>query len=581
MDDTLSQAKTELEEQADKQTLPAPSLSGEWRINHSAIEKLEYVEILRSLMRLAKYHTEDVKTIAYSSSSTIAYHTPGYIAINPKPIKETGKFPLPEDMFDVLCGLAIHETGHELVKSQYVGKEAKRRGALQSIIDLGEELVVDKHFPKESKQTKYIQRTRRFFSARRGNPDCNTGSYLDDACNAYISMMLYNLPPKDISDTGREILLRILQGFKNLTALPYMKRPAIYVTVSNQIKRILSQEKLKERVSDPRGKRLRSVGRIESYVRDKIDEDDKAAKQHGARMMEEPDPEDDETSLTDEEQGEIQDLLDEEVTDATETVIRLVKEAVKEHNEVEQGRQIEITERPPLPIVFTGKPKGKEYWEPDESLVKELQWLRNVKTTKVELTEKHLEAGRLDRRGLYRAGIDGLIFKQKRRRPQQKRRIKLVMDNSGSMSHQDTVFKACAAVHQVIPDSDIYLYEQTGHVNIIKANDQRGMRHIDTDGSTPSGDAIIYVAHLLQKEGGGILIHFTDGGVNCGMGIRETYEVLEHKMTRVALINSGIHLHRGWYNMPQNTRIKNVDLQDAGMFSRMLKEAIAKLWDLV
>jgi hypothetical protein len=98
-------------------------------------------------------------------------------------------------------------------------------------------------------------------------------------------------------------------------------------------------------------------------------------------------------------------------------------------------------------------------------------------------------------------------------------------------------------------------------------------------GDTPSGDGIIYVGHVLQQAGGGLLIHFTDGTVNSGVSIRGAYQVVERKLPKVVLINSANDL---WYlDSSHLRRIHNIQIRDETEFAKLLQESVAKVWGLL
>ncbi|HEY93042.1 MAG TPA: VWA domain-containing protein [Dehalococcoidia bacterium] len=534
----------------------AVSLSEQWRINKSEIKELEYVEILRSLRRLVAYHTKpyDIKYVTkagarpFYAEHNVHKNIKPIIYINPKVVKDSHEFPLPGDKFDVLCGLTLHGLAHILIGSFDVSYKCWDDMS-RLVMEVGEEICADNYFAKNSKQWEYIRTARDFYGEVEMR--CNTGNPLLDALTAYTSMIIYNKPVTDISEKGKELLPIIEREFHDLTKRSPDNRARVYKEVARQIQERLGLE-TQQSIDNYMGKGSREQAEKAS---------DNMLKEWAG----------DETSLTQKEAVEIEKLLAEEATDVSQLVSYLTSDLTD---------RSERYSRPNAVITKNAMTVSQQYWEPDEKLVKALLWLRNIKTSRDTVILRAQETGKIDKRRLYRAPIDGLVFRDTRTKKKMKKNIWLLMDNSSSMRSNAEMFKLCAAVKGVLPEARIYSYHATyGRTEIIRLDSRRRMLSIKAVGDTPSGDAILFVGHLLQQARGGLLIHFSDGAVNSGISIKGAYRVIEKKLPNVVLINSANDL---WYlDSPHLRRIHNIHIKDEADFAKLLQESVAIVWGLL
>jgi hypothetical protein len=532
------------------------SLSERWRINKSGIKELEYVEVLRSLGRLVAYHT-DTYDIKYATKAgarpfytelNVHRKLKPVIYINPKAVKDSDEFPLPGDKFDVLCGLTLHEVAHILVGSFDVSYKCWD-DVSRLVMEVGEELCADNYFTKNSKQWEYIRTARDFYGEIQLR--CNTSNPLLDALTAYTSIAIYNKPVTDISEVGKELLPIIVREFHDLTKRSPDDRVRVYKEVARQI-----NEKLG----------LEAGSSTDDHRKERIHKQTAEAR---ANMPKEWGG--DQTYLTQKEAAQTEKLLAEEASDVSQLVSSLVSDMT----------DIGARYSRPNPIITKNvSTLTLGYWEPDEKLVKALMWLRNIKTSRDTVILRAQETGKIDKRRLYRAPIDGLVFRDTRTKKRVKKRIWLLMDGSGSMLDKAEMFKLCAALKGVLPEARVYTYHDIcRRTEIIRLDTKLRMIRIKPTGETPSGDAIIFVGQLLQQAGGGILIHFTDGTVNSGISILGAYRVVEKKLPKIVLINSANDL---WYlDSSKLRRIHNIQIRDEKDFAKLLQESVAIVWGLL
>jgi len=532
------------------------SLSEQWRINKSGIKELEYVEVLRSLRRLVAYHTNvyDIKYVTkagvrpFYTELNVHRKVKPIIYINPKAVKDSDEFPLPGYKFDVLCGLTLHEAAHIMMGSFDVSYTCWD-DVTRLVMEVGEEFCADNYFAKNSKQWEYIRTARDFYGEV--HFCCNTSNPLLDALTAYTLMVIYNKPVTDISEIGRELLLIISREFNDLTTRSPDDRARVYKEVARQIQERLGLE-AENSTYDYRKERIR-----------------KQTAEAIANMPKEWAG--DQTYLTQKEAVQTEKLLAEEASDVSQVVSSLVSDMT----------DISTRYLRPNPVITKNvSTLSLGYWEPDKKLVKALMWLRNIKTSRDTVILRAQETGKIDKRRLYRAPIDGLVFRDTRTRKKMKKKIWLLMDGSGSMLDRAEMFKLCAAVKGVLPEARVYTYHDIcRRTEILRLDTKLRMTRIKATGETPSGDAILFVGHLLQEAGGGLLIHFTDGTVNSGISILGAYQVVERKLPKVVLINTANDL---WYlDSSHLRRIHNIQIRDETEFAKLLQESVAKVWGLL
>lgn len=554
------------------------TLSSQWRVNRSPIKELEYAEVLRSLRRLALHHTKHITSLGYDAedSQDIACQMRGHILINPAPIKEAGEFPVSPAVFDVLCGLVIHETGHELVGSDEVNEVLHgEEGLVSPIKMIGEDIVVDNYFQKNSKQKAYIKKSRVHFKEGIEQIEV-TGNPVVDACRGFAGTMLYNLPlPPDLSKPAFDCLQILFKELKGITGMGAASRARAYIQAASLIQQALKTETAKRRIQDPRGKRLRAFSSIEAFDRKMREDIAKEAVDTMGQALGQSAKEG--QKMTEEEAQAVREALVTEASDVTEFIDSLTKTNTNHEANRETGSYYRRRTR-----VIARVSAAKHYTIPDEALSKELLWLKNVKTSKDTIIERQLTEGKVDKRHLYRFALDGRIFRQRKIKKHQKRRLWLLMDGSGSMD-RSSLFSPCASVRKALEDSRVYMYYERGsNTHIIRLDDRRGMKEEGTADGTPSGDAITFVAYLLQKAGGGILVHFTDGGTNYGILPADAFEFVQEKCPKVALINvSDSSLSPLWSSKSQRIKNVTVDATDVKKFSSLLKDAVSELWGLV
>ena len=269
----------------------------------------------------------------------------------------------------------------------------------------------------------------------------------------------------------------------------------------------------------------------------------------------------------DELDAETQERLNRAQASSSEDVTQLVKNIIGTSDNMQVIASIET--------------ESKVYREPDSDMVRELSWLKNIKLIKDLKIRRHLDSGKIDKRRLYRAPVDGLIFKETRIKRFEKKKVWLLADISGSMQNGtgQRALDLCAAAKVVLSDARIYTYRHIGnHVEINRVDDMRGMKKTRCDGGTPSGQALAYTSLIQHQDGGGLLIHFTDGGSNTGQAASASLKYASENFENLHIIN--VIYGTGEMYKERYPRMEDVHISSIDQFVDLMRSAVGKLWGI-
>ncbi len=171
----------------------------------------------------------------------------------------------------------------------------------------------------------------------------------------------------------------------------------------------------------------------------------------------------------------------------------------------------------------------------NEQLARQLGWVREYKNTIGHQTYRNEPGGRLDATKLYRAPIDGLVFKRKQELPKTDLQLVMLLDASGSMSSRLDIYEDAKALFRALPDSIILSYDANNSAIQIKVHTQgRQFRQVEPRGSTPSGMALAATALKYPRS---LIIHFTDGQSNHGNSPAKLIPQIHENYPEVRIVN--------------------------------------------
>ena len=258
------------------------------------------------------------------------------------------------------------------------------------------------------------------------------------------------------------------------------------------------------------------------------------------------------------------------IQDAIETESEDLTSAIQGYQLAEFGNSY------PVNVVYSkAKKEAKEYTEFDTDLYKKLVSLKNLKNTIGKETLRGEERGLVDRHNLYRAGIDGKVFKQIRMKPRKEIKIACLLDASGSMSHGKGIYKAAHALSKVVRGTEVLSYYSYGESCLItRQTSGQGFKEINIGGGTPSGQALLAAARKFPDR---MLIHFTDGDSNLGFTTDQAYEIMRKQFPKVKVID--VQMREKGYERALKTHpnVVRVSISEVKEFPKVLQEAI-KPW---
>lgn len=215
----------------------------------------------------------------------------------------------------------------------------------------------------------------------------------------------------------------------------------------------------------------------------------------------------------------------------------------------------------------------------DENLLRELEWVRNLKKSLGHTIYRPEEEGVVDELNLHRFLIDGHIYKRKVEKPDQKLKLALLLDASSSMDNKKEIYQAAFALAKILPKVPVYSYSTTSNtVNLELHTFGKELREVNPVGYTPSSQAILGVA---VKHPDYFIIHFTDGHANRGSMPLTAFKLLAYKFPKVfvlnVLYNQGDRSIGGYQ---YENRLSNNDfvmISELSQFPELLKQITSRI----
>lgn len=221
-------------------------------------------------------------------------------------------------------------------------------------------------------------------------------------------------------------------------------------------------------------------------------------------------------------------------------------------------------------IVFK-RDKSKDMKACNEGLARQLVWLKELKNSRGSQYYRNEDFGKVDQRALYRAPINGKIFKRRVVLPQREQDIVLLLDASSSMARHRSVYENAHAVFRTLSDAVVLSYydDDFDGVMVRRHDAGRKMTQVDTHGTTPSGSALLAAAVKFPKA---LIIHFTDGAPNRGTIVKDALETINKKAPDARVVN--IIYNTAAHNYPENEHSQTIVLEDVKDFPAKLKQAL-------
>jgi hypothetical protein len=189
-------------------------------------------------------------------------------------------------------------------------------------------------------------------------------------------------------------------------------------------------------------------------------------------------------------------------------------------------------------------------YQPDPTIVGELKEIFRMHREDTLRISRGLPHGKLDCSRLYRAYTTGLSFKQSDTIRDDKWSITLLIDASGSMiTNWSLIEKIFLAIYQaIIPYNhklEILAYNEINEICILtRLFHHNKIFSIAPQGNTPSGEACLGAAKLIEGSKRSLLLHLSDGLCNVGVGYNYAIDYCEKKDINLITIGKGEKIRR-------------------------------------
>ncbi|MDI6776501.1 MAG: vWA domain-containing protein [Syntrophales bacterium] len=490
-------------------------ISAFWRKNVSFIEATELANILRALRKVAGHIGQNVGRIEWAGMS----HA-GEEAIVLDPDVVLGCYPVPFRRIDYLVGIVTHEALHRTEWTELVWKKieeaSKNMGLthkiiLQKIVYTGEDIYVD-CISDKSILSLYTRAARS------------------------IAMEEARLLLKSKAVTVEELIylwwVSVWKEFEETEILPVYQGPlAILQGLTDRLKEVHQQKKS---VTDRCVERYHLYRETWENIKDIIASWQimdrsllwSAPTEEAEVRPKKPPPK---AALSDAEVQQIETKLAYDSTDITPIIRSIV------------GDDVDIVpisrwdfNMPAHPVV-------------DHHLAARLKLIFETYADREILPSRGLVSGKVDRRRLYRAPINGRCFFEKQSLPKMDWNICLLMDASGSMAGPKwrMVENVVGTIHRAFRGFGNRLqaygyFEVEGVCLISKLRKGSNLLSIPPAGKTATGQAIIAAAYFMPRMGGrSFIIHVTDGESNLGCDVHYGIDYCKRRNIHLVTLGCG------------------------------------------
>ena len=496
-----------------------------WRINRSRHESVELALALKALQKVAGHLGRNVRPVYWQG---MVASDNRYILLDPGNMK--GAYPISPAKFDRLVGQVVleglssiewREMVIDRVLNNFSNFEKNAAAYLESLLHAAEDIYIY----ERTGPTVWRYYLSKLFKKNllKNQRDPSLPPRPESLADIWRkNMIIGTLPAPSLLHPyyweTLKVLSNITASIRGAVTLPTAAkrrkvREEIYIEMGNRIFEVII--KWEPFFLSPDGVGITEDAGIKSDEPSENPDKEDPPKENS--------PQDNGEGLEKDLADEINDIIDEGITDLSETI----KVAVEDP---EVGS---------MPTTFQKGVAGSHIVA-DKTQVKRLKSIFREQAAMIRRSQKfrkqkRLSQGQLDARRLYRHAIDGKIFKNKEReKPDHLWQICILADASSSMGATvgrleawEIAEKTFAALAEAVKGTDnkldIYAYAEERNECLLTRLYHGGQLYsVVPGGRTPSGQAILASA-IAQKPSGGkrILIHITDGAANCGISISE------------------------------------------------------------
>ena len=477
-------------------------ISAYWRKNTSSMEAAELANLLRALRKVAGHLGENAGRIEYTGMSAACEDD---ILIDPEMVM--GTYPVPVEQVDLLVGIIVHEALHRIEWSDHVWKLLEpamaklpplQRVIFQKIVRTGEDIYIDLK-SDQGVFGLYAKIAREKFISKELNRLAKAGPSVDDLVlrwqiHAFDGMKNRQQP------SAYDMLLN---DFAMVTA---DLRSLLGATSSGVLKRCEHRADLFLSVWKKMEKAICSLKIIDKqlcWFRSTKGDSLPPEKTSGTACKK---------------SGTMPPLLAREVEThlAADSVdmTPIIRSVVGFDDETVVPMSRWDFNIPSHPVI-------------DRKMVGRLRAIFSHYADRNFLVSRGLATGRIDRRRLYRAHLNGRCFQAIDRIPKLDWNVALLIDASGSMrgNKWQMVENTVANIHKAFTGYQnrlsAWAYFEVNSISMISRLVQKNrLFSVPPSGQTASGQAIIAAATMMPADvNRKIMIHITDGESNYGCDV--------------------------------------------------------------
>ena len=556
------------------------ALSSKWRVKKSNVPAIDLANSLTSLRKVIGDLSNKNETVLYGGMS---YNEAQKEIVIDRQFALKNIHPIPDDNFDVLTGLAIHESIHSVVDSHSIKADKyapdNKYISKDKFFRIAEEVYVDQYVNRKHPiHYKYLTKARAAY--KKDIPvDWNN---IEDG---FISSAIYSnsYASADIDDILRPVYAIFTGLVEKLSTYDITTgdRQNIYRDTFHAINELLKTLELKNSLS------AKNTGSDNKYEQKKKLESLGFGASAQASANDTP-------PNKDNEKVELQDFHGiKELEDKEKKLLQEVKVSMELDSEDITSDVLNSVELPSSvsninSIVWEKSNKNIDTKAPSIKLLRELDWIKRMNTTFGKQIIRGQKLGKLDTRRLYRHYTDELVYKVSRKHPDKKLKLQLLLDGSKSMLKHMPIYEAAKALHKVVPEVQVLVYQQydidkyrsmplRSDIFIRNITFDGKFRQINPSGYTPSALALASVA---LKFSSGLLIHFTDGQANEDIPIADTLTTIARNNPNLKIVNIMMNhsIDKRYLNPPAT--VSNIIIQNVSEFPNALRLAL-KPWYMV
>ena len=587
------------------------TLSNKWRTQRSELRHVDMAHTLKAIQKVVGYVLPTNIDVRFATKEhTNSYNNGHHIVIDPQyAMKGSPSEPQHED---ILIGLAMHEAGHSIVSTGDINPVDvyMPSGETVHVDKLGEEVYVDRYMGSHWLNAKdYIVRARDAYNLP-----------LEDYENLH-DIFLYICVYGNIVDAqalGNSSLVKVIPPIMNMAAklkekdLTILSRQLLYEDTAKKIRDILTPNQNSDQGKSSAPK-FPSTKRGKSSAGRKAKERAEQSKATNNVVESPPDQRELDTqgfpntppTLKDQEQSNKSDnsgegqlssegdkpgnegpntesstsyendfhskkfVLSDKITNEIKASIEQEEEDLVREIRTELQFEGSLDTR----SILYRKSKTEPMTMFNQTLAKQLAWLRELKNTVGAQFYRNEVHGRVDQRNLYKAPINGKVFKRKVKLPRKEQDIVLLLDASYSMSRILSVYEDAHAVFRALDNAVVLSYNDYNDTVYVERHDEgKVMRVIHPAGTTPSGPALLSAALKFPES---LIIHFTDGQPNQGETAQKALATIEKNCPSIKVVN--IIYASSADNYPESASSKTIVLEDIRELPTLLKHALT-MW---